>query len=387
MSNVILLPVPYFPSPDQSQALGLGSVYIGNPNTDPTILANRISVTITEQDGTEVVIAAASQPLELGAGGVIMYDGSPIAQLNAGTNYSMAVLDSNDVQKFYFPNAGLPSLVADIQNSTYTYLTNVAGTNTVTAEADPALTAYAVGQMFHFTPANTNSGAVTLNIDGLGAGAVQLNGDALTGGELGQDKPAIVVCTAVTPTFEIVSWSFKTAVRTFLSQATQALMRTTGLGISAAMDAVITAASLALGRVALGFSADTYLGGVWTTQAFNAADYTANGAMTWTVAAGDVTTNAYIINGKMMTWNFVITTTTVGGTPDTTLIMTIPGSKVSTKTAYVQLKVDDNGTGETGFAFVGAGGTTLSIQRANGGNFSASVNATFIAGQITLEID
>lgn len=84
------------------------------------------------------------------------------------------------------------------------YLTGVAGTNTITASAT-GLSAYAVGQRFWFTPANTNTGAVTLNINSLGAGAVQLNGAALTSaGELRANVPVEVLVTAATPVFEII---------------------------------------------------------------------------------------------------------------------------------------------------------------------------------------
>ena len=49
-------------------------------------------------------------------------------------------------------------------------LSGVAGTgNAVTATYTPALTAYVDGQVYIFTAAATNSGAMTLNIDGLGA--------------------------------------------------------------------------------------------------------------------------------------------------------------------------------------------------------------------------
>ena len=62
-TNLITLPVPYFPDPDTNEPLASASVYIGEPNTDPTVEGNRITVTLIEQDGTEVSIAAAQQPV------------------------------------------------------------------------------------------------------------------------------------------------------------------------------------------------------------------------------------------------------------------------------------------------------------------------------------
>ena len=83
------------------------------------------------------------------------------------------------------------------------FLTSVAGTNTITATATPT-PAYTVGQRFTFIPAVTNTGATTLNISSVGAGAVQFAGAALTGGELVVSVPVTVYVTAATPVFEIV---------------------------------------------------------------------------------------------------------------------------------------------------------------------------------------
>ena len=65
--------------------------------------------------------------------------------------------------------------IAQVQNSFGSFLT-VSGTDTITATVSPALTAYAAGQMFAFVAANTNTGAVTINISSLGAKAITKNG-------------------------------------------------------------------------------------------------------------------------------------------------------------------------------------------------------------------
>ncbi len=75
--------------------------------------------------------------------------------------------------------------VSQIQNSNAILLATVAGTDTITASLSPALTAYANGQIFTLIPANTNTGAVTININGLGAKALTKNGStALVAGDL-----------------------------------------------------------------------------------------------------------------------------------------------------------------------------------------------------------
>lgn len=94
---------------------------------------------------------------------------------------------------------------AEAQDNALAYLSSVAGTNTITASAPLSMAAYAVGQEFDFTPAATNTAAATLNINSIGAGAVQLNGAALAGGELRSGVPVSVRVTATTPVFEIVA--------------------------------------------------------------------------------------------------------------------------------------------------------------------------------------
>jgi len=94
--------------------------------------------------------------------------------------------------------------ITNSQNGFGSFLTSVAGTNTITGTATPT-PAYTVGQRFTFVPAATNTGAATLNISSLGGGAVQLGGAALRGGELMIGCAVTVYVTAATPVFEIVS--------------------------------------------------------------------------------------------------------------------------------------------------------------------------------------
>lgn len=80
-----------------------------------------------------------------------------------------------------------------VQDSTLTYLTSVAGTNTITGTGAVSMSAYAAGQKFHFIPANTTTGAATININSIGAKNIYYNGAALVGGELKQNVPATIV--------------------------------------------------------------------------------------------------------------------------------------------------------------------------------------------------
>lgn len=126
---------------------------------------------------------------------------------------------------------------------------------------------------------------------------------------------------------------------------------------------------------------------IWVDVPFNAGDFTALGAQTWTVEAGDVTTFKYIVSGKTMTIVFNIVTSSVGGTPANQLLITIPGSFVSTNETWNPYSVFD-GVGKIGIAVVGASGTTIILfPDAVQSNWSGSTNTTITRGQITFEID
>ena len=82
--------------------------------------------------------------------------------------------------------------VSQVQNNSTILLASVAGTNTITGSATPTPAAYASGQKFILVPANTNTGATTLNVSSLGAKNIFWNGAACVGGELRQNIPAVV---------------------------------------------------------------------------------------------------------------------------------------------------------------------------------------------------
>lgn len=78
---------------------------------------------------------------------------------------------------------------ADVQDGTLVSLTSISGTNTVTATAAITMTAYASGQSFRFIPANTNTGATTINLNSIGAKNIFWLGAACVGGEIRQNIP------------------------------------------------------------------------------------------------------------------------------------------------------------------------------------------------------
>lgn len=72
-------------------------------------------------------------------------------------------------------NLQVPSITT-VQNSAPMLIGSIAGTNTITGTLTPAIASYTAGQTFRFVAAGANTGAVTININGLGAKAITKNG-------------------------------------------------------------------------------------------------------------------------------------------------------------------------------------------------------------------
>lgn len=78
----------------------------------------------------------------------------------------------------------LASFIAIERDGGHQWLTSVSGTNTIAGTAN-GIGAYVAGQTFMFTAAGANTGAATLNVNGLGAKSIVKNGAAaLVAGEI-----------------------------------------------------------------------------------------------------------------------------------------------------------------------------------------------------------
>lgn len=106
------MPAITFPTAAQNTTaagvIALGKVYIGAVDTNPRVLGNRVNVTITQEDGTPVVIAPAAQPFVLNAGGLFEYNGS-VVLLQTDAAYSLALDTADDVQVYYLPDSSAGS--------------------------------------------------------------------------------------------------------------------------------------------------------------------------------------------------------------------------------------------------------------------------------------
>jgi hypothetical protein len=109
----------------------------------------------------------------------LAYDGqtAPVANLPMAT-YAHTNVGNATVRTMY-------AAAGQVQDGTFQFLTSVAGTNTVTGIAALSMTALTAGQTFRFVAAATNTGAVTLNINSIGAKAITKNGTtALTANDI-----------------------------------------------------------------------------------------------------------------------------------------------------------------------------------------------------------
>lgn len=164
---------------------------------------------------------------------------------------------------------------------------------------------------------------------------------------------------------------------------TNADLSATG-GASQVLKQASAGAAVTVGQLAA--SDISGVAGAWTTPAFSAGNFTAGGAQTFTVAAGDVTTYAYKVMDKTMFLNIVVEAGSVGGTPDAELRVAIPGGFVSAKAMQGICYLADAGSLVTGWFYIVAGGTYISFYRNNFANWSASVNDTNVRFNGTFEV-
>lgn len=129
--------------------------------------------------------------------------------------------------------------------------------------------------------------------------------------------------------------------------------------------------------------------GVWTNVTYASGDFSGNGSMTWTVESGDVSTFQYMIVNKTMWVNFYLLTTSIGGTPNSTLYIKIPASKSAVTPTQNACAISDNGTARTGTVRVNPGvdgATLIAITILAGGSFAASTNNSAFLGQLCFQI-
>lgn len=126
----------------------------------------------------------------------VAYGATSITSSNFIQYSSASFIQETLPQKISQPTADLRygQIISD-QNGTYQYAVDTSvSANTITASLNPAIAAYTAGLPVRIKIANTNTGASTANLNGLGAKNILLsNGGALNPGDLfvGQDAEMV----------------------------------------------------------------------------------------------------------------------------------------------------------------------------------------------------
>ena len=122
------------------------------------------------------------------------------------------------------------------------------------------------------------------------------------------------------------------------------------------------------------------------TPFFVPTDFTANGTMTWTVTAAQVSNLSYYKVGSRMVLDFQIIASTVAGVANNRLRIAIPEGLFAARGILNPCRVIDNGVITTGFATVATADRVISIGRNDNANFAVGGGATTsVQGQIDFE--
>ena len=128
--------------------------------------------------------------------------------------------------------------------------------------------------------------------------------------------------------------------------------------------------------------------GEWIDVPFSAANFTANGTMTWTVAAGDQVIYRYALVGKTVTVNLNLSTTSIGGTVNTTLYLALPAALTPAKDARTLLHIYNGAGGwRPGVAMVAAGVARIAVLNVDQvTTWAVSTDTTYVVGQMIFEM-
>lgn len=161
-----------------------GFIYIGTQNADPE--ANPITIFSDRELTTPLANPQRTDSL-----------GRSVNKIWIPGRYSIKVEDSNGVQIYQELDNG------EGVSTGVTSLDNVLGANTITATATTTITEYVDQEQYVFTTAQVNTGAVTLNIDSIGAKSILQNHiEAISSGQFEADQVVIVVFNGTDDVFE-----------------------------------------------------------------------------------------------------------------------------------------------------------------------------------------
>lgn len=128
--------------------------------------------------------------------------------------------------------------------------------------------------------------------------------------------------------------------------------------------------------------------GIWIPVAYAAGNFTASGAGTWTVAAGDQVTYKYMLVGKTMTLQVTIATSTVAGAPNNLRVALPSGFTSLDNVSFPVLLYNDAAWTSGGVCECAAAGTDVKLYHNDYGstNWVNGTDTVYVRFTIELEI-
>lgn len=166
-----------------------GYIHIGARTQDPTLLANKITI-YSDRDLT----TALANPQRTDS------FGKSVNKIWIPGKYSIVATDIDGNQKYSDLDAG------ELPGTGVTRCENTQGTNDIIVDAVPTITVLVDTQLYVFRAANTNTGAMTLQIDTTTQYPIKKQHDtALVAGDLEADQTVVVAFNEADLTFELIS--------------------------------------------------------------------------------------------------------------------------------------------------------------------------------------
>lgn len=172
-------------------------------------VSSKVSRAVTYNEGAGVTDVTIGDPVD---GSLLAFEGTTgriagvdLASLSVtGLDTVFTGLASNDLLKWNGTNWVNTHTIATAQIATaavtldkidpdFMHAGTSSGTDTITASLTPAITSYTAGQGFYFKAGGTNTGAATINLNGLGAKAIQKRGAALAAGDITANNIVVIV--------------------------------------------------------------------------------------------------------------------------------------------------------------------------------------------------
>jgi hypothetical protein len=300
----------------------------------------------------------------------LAYDGqtAPVANLPMAT-YAHTGVGNATVRTMY-------AAAGQVQDGTLSYLTSVSGTDTITAIAPVSMNAYVAGQTFRFIAANANTGAVTLNINSIGAKAITKNG---TTALAASDIPAnsVVIVTYDGTQFQISN------VATLPASVSSFNAGTTGF----------TPSTATTGAVTLAGTLNVANGGTGATTLTSGSVIVGAGTSTPTFVAPTTTGNVlFTTNGTTWSSTAKITSgTSVASTSGTSITFSSIPSWVKRITFMIN-GVSTSGTNNLilrigGGSVEATGYTGAEVRLSNAGNAYNTLSTSFILSDSSAATD